>query len=480
MPSNPVIKTIFTADPEAKVWPQDPGTLYLYPSRDRHPAAGCDHMDQYHVFSTVNMVDFVDEGEILRRADLGWTEATEIHPQTGAELSFMWAPDVAYRDGYYYFYFPTPRFARHHLEGAPADYPFWNNTWETGVVRSRHPDKDFGPIPEAAAYPGFPGYIQGIGYAGIDAAVRIFDGQAYIYLGGGGHFYQGKLKANMVEMDGPLTKMTENIDGQPPGGISHALPDYHEGPSVFARANDYGELLYYLIYPGYEAGTSAGDSFRYAIGSMPLGNPLVAPVTETTVQGPQTRAYAWNYRGAFFAPTGCETSHGSVVCFRDKWYFVYHTQDFSGHGTQRSVCIEEMHFMPDGSIIPFKKSTDGPAQNGPDYERPQGRIYAASGDGRNGDYVWEQIDGGAGARARLFFNYATADKLPKLELLVNGLSYSYINFPHSGGAADYCEAAFTVKALKPGPVNEIILRRGHADPEGRVDVRYVEVVLIDD
>ena len=49
-PKNPVIKTIFTADPEAKVWDSEPDKLYLYPSRDRYPSAGCDHMDQYHVY----------------------------------------------------------------------------------------------------------------------------------------------------------------------------------------------------------------------------------------------------------------------------------------------------------------------------------------------------------------------------------------------------------------------------------------------
>jgi hypothetical protein len=251
-PKNPVIKTIHTADPEAKVWDSEPDKLYLYPSRDRYPSAGCDHMDQYHVFSTENMVNFIDEGEILRRADLPWTEVTDVHPETCSELTFMWAPDVAYKNGYYYFYWPTPRLARHRPKDAPSDYESWNNSWETGVIRSRHPHKDFERIPEKDAYPGFKGYIEGIGYAGIDATIRVYDGQAYIYLGGGGNFYEGKLKENMVEMDGPLVKLTENKHDRKPGGISHALPDYHEGPSMFRRKNDSGEMIYYLIFPGYE------------------------------------------------------------------------------------------------------------------------------------------------------------------------------------------------------------------------------------
>ena len=110
------------------------------------------------------------------------------------------------------------------------------------------------------------------------------------------------------------------------------------------------------IFPGYEhptrEGMLYGDSFRYAMGSTPLGSPLREPVTEETEQGMQTREYVWDYKGIFFDPTGCDTSHGSAVNFRDKWYFVYHTQDLSGHGTNRSVCIDEINFNPDGTIIP--------------------------------------------------------------------------------------------------------------------------------
>jgi len=482
-PKNPVIKAMFTADPEAKVWEGEPDKLYLYPSRDRYPSAGCDHMDQYHVFSTTNMVNFIDEGEILRRADLPWTEVTDIHPKTGSELTFMWAPDVAYKDSYYYFYWPTPRLARHRPEGAPDNYESWNNSWETGVIRSRYPHKDFEQIPEKDAYPGFKGYIEGIGYAGIDATIRVYDGQAYIYLGGGGNYYQGKLKENMVEMDGPLEKLTENRNDRKPGGISHALPDYHEGPSIFRRKNDTGVMVYYLIFPGYEhptrEGMLYGDSFRYATGSTPLGNPLGEPVTEETERGRQTRHHAWDYKGIFFDPTGCDTSHGSAVNFRGKWYFVYHTQDLSGHGTMRSVCIDEMSFNPDGTIIPFAKSFDGVKQNGPGYTRPKGTVYKGS-DNPDSGFVFNNIDGGSGSRAMIVFTYSTADDLPRMELLVNGISYSYINFVKTGGAKFFAEAEFTVKKLYPGMDNKIELRRGAADSKGTIILNHIEVILFDD
>src|SRR6478736_2344043 len=68
--ANPFITSIYTADPSAHVWPD--GRLYVYPSRDMDPPRGCDLMDCYHVFSTDNMVDWRDEGEILRASEVPW------------------------------------------------------------------------------------------------------------------------------------------------------------------------------------------------------------------------------------------------------------------------------------------------------------------------------------------------------------------------------------------------------------------------
>ena len=84
-PNNPIIKSMYTADPSAHVW--DDGRIYIYASHDTDPARGCDLMDRYHVFSSDNMVDWIDEGEILSSDDVEWGR-----PEGG----FMWAPDAAY------------------------------------------------------------------------------------------------------------------------------------------------------------------------------------------------------------------------------------------------------------------------------------------------------------------------------------------------------------------------------------------------
>ena len=120
--ANPFITSIYTADPSAHVWAD--GRLYVYPSRDIDPPRGCDLMDRYHVFSTEDMVNWRDEGEILRASQVPWGR-----PEGG----FMWAPDCAYKDGTYYYYFPHPSDTR------------WNDSWKIGVATSKKPASDFKP-----------------------------------------------------------------------------------------------------------------------------------------------------------------------------------------------------------------------------------------------------------------------------------------------------------------------------------------------
>lgn len=88
---NPFITHMYTADPSAHVW--EDGRLYVYASHDVDPPRGCDLMDRYHVFSTDDMVNWTDHGEILNSSQVSWGRK---------EGGFMWAPDCAYKDGTYY------------------------------------------------------------------------------------------------------------------------------------------------------------------------------------------------------------------------------------------------------------------------------------------------------------------------------------------------------------------------------------------
>src|SRR6186713_1399781 len=195
--TNPFITSIYTADPSAHVWAD--GRLYVYPSHDIDPPRGCDLMDQYHVYSTDDMVHWKDHGEVLRASQVSWGR-----PEGG----FMWAPDCAYKNGTYYLYFPHP---------SETD---WGNSWKIGVATSSKPASDFT----------VQGYVLGL-ESMIDPCVFVDDdGQAYFYYGGGGTCKGGKLGADMMSIDGEMTKM-------------EGLVDFHEASWVHKRNG-----LYYLSY----------------------------------------------------------------------------------------------------------------------------------------------------------------------------------------------------------------------------------------
>lgn len=96
---NPVIRDQFSADPTARVFNNK---VYLYPSHDIMPPAGqrqdwfC--MEDYHVFSSENLTDWTDHGVIVTQNKVPW-----VRPNSYS----MWAPDCVYRNGKYYFYFPS-------------------------------------------------------------------------------------------------------------------------------------------------------------------------------------------------------------------------------------------------------------------------------------------------------------------------------------------------------------------------------------
>lgn len=287
MAPNPIITDIYTADPSAHVWKD--GRLYLYPSHDIAPPRGCDLMDQYHVYSTDDMVHWTDHGEILRASQVPWGR-----PEGG----FMWAPDCAFKNGTYYYYFPHPTGAG----------DLWNSTWKIGVATSKSPTGGFT----------VQGYIPNLESL-IDPCVFIDDDStAYFYQGGGGRCLGGKLKDNMMEIDGVMKPMM-------------GLTDFHEGTWVHKRNG-----IYYLSYP--DNTNPGGNQMRYATSNSPLG--------------------PWTSRGVYMEQTGCETNHGSIVEFKGQWYAFYHNSILSGNGTLRSVCVDKLFYNEDGSIQMVKQTRE--------------------------------------------------------------------------------------------------------------------------
>jgi hypothetical protein len=222
---NPIITNQFTADPSARIFE---GRVYVYPSHDifsneTRGRSGWFCMEDYHVFSSANLVDWTDHGVIISQYNVPWVDSTSYS---------MWAPDCIYRNDKYYFYFPA----------ATIDTTSrWGRSFRIGVATS---DTPYGPFaPES-------NFIENV--RGIDPNPFIDkDGQAYLYWSAR-NIYVAKLKENMLELDSdPLI-----IDNLPEKGLK-------EGPFVFERNG-----IYYLTYPHVEDST---ERLEYAISDNPLG-----------------------------------------------------------------------------------------------------------------------------------------------------------------------------------------------------------------
>ncbi len=278
------IGRMYTADASGHVWKD--GRLYVYASHDLEPPQGCDRMDRYHVFSTDDLVNWTDHGEILSSYDV-------MHQSGWGIEGWMWAPDCAYnpKNGKYYFYFP-------HVK---EPLPWGGHEWRVGIAVSDNPVSDFHMA----------GYVEGAPSL-IDPTVFVDDdGQAYIYNGGGGQCAGGKLRSDdWTRLDGEMQPM-------------QGLVDFHEGTWVHKYNGKY-----YLSHSD-DHGRD-GNQLRYAMSDSPLG--------------------PWKDMGVYLYATGCGTSHGSIVEYKGKWYALYHVNNPSGRDELRSVCIDPLEYNPDGTI----------------------------------------------------------------------------------------------------------------------------------
>lgn len=220
---NPIITDQFTADPAARVFE---GKVYLYPSHDilaregrGRPGWFC--MEDYHVFSSENLVDWTDHGVIVSQDSVPW-----IRPASYS----LWAPDCISRNGKYYFYFP-----------APAKDATFGRFFSVGVAISDKPSGPFVPQPEPIKH-----------VNGIDPNPFIDrNGQAYLYWAAR-NFYVARLKDNMLELAGE----PQTVEGLPEKGLK-------EGPFVIERNG-----IYYMTYPHVQDST---ERLEYAISDNPMG-----------------------------------------------------------------------------------------------------------------------------------------------------------------------------------------------------------------
>ncbi len=328
------------------------------------------------------------------------------------EGGFMWAPDCGWRNGKYYFYYPHP-----------ADSN-WNDSWRFGVAVSDEPHRgfrDIGWVKDAA------GDAVG-GWCMIDPCIFTDeDGTPYLYFGGGAMPRGCVLEDDMMTVRGEVREM-------------EGLHDFHEASWVFRRGD-----LYYMTYSDNLPGN---NRLCYAVSRDPLG--------------------PWEYKGVYLAPTGCDTSHGSVVEFKGHWYAFYHNCSISGAGNLRSVCVDELFFNEDGTIRPAEQ-TGFPcaAADTPDAPLPTKTYPLSAALAQDGGRRFTKVDGGAGGRACLHFAAACDRPLGHLHLFVNSTDWSLLNVVPGG------DACLTLP-LKPGCTNTVQIL-----PEDGVTVEALTVEYLD-
>lgn len=440
---NPIITNIFTADPSAHVWEEN-GRIYIYASHDMMPAKGCGNMDKYHVYSSDNMVTWKDEGEILSAADVSWGRS---------KGGLMWAPDAAHVDDTYYFYFPHP-----------TGNDDWNSTWRIGVATSKKPTSDFTCKDD--------GYVKmkdgSPCVTKIDPCIfKDDDGSYYLYTGGGSKCYVAKLSSDMQTL------------AEDPVEIDETLDDFHEGMWVFKRNE-----IYYAMYAD---NTSGHNLMRYSTSNSPYG--------------------PFKDGGVILDATSCDTTHGSIVEYKNHWYMFYHNSDLSGRGNLRSVCVDEVFFNEDGSIQKVNQTKDGVSAVGPvdpneyeslhktydesefvektDYGLTNVEVKNANFNGKtisgfhvdNATATWSNINGGKGGKALITVTYATPESAVALVNTTADTANTgyFLRFDPTTAWNDYTGVATCIVDLNPGTNNTIKL----TGSMGGVNINGFSVSLLD-
>lgn len=312
--SGPLVEHRYTADPSAHVFN---GRIYVYPSHDIDAGIAFndngDHfgMLDYHVFSLDEPFGAVtDHGVALDINDVPWAERQ------------MWAPDIACKNGRYYFYFP----ARAH-----------DGLFKIGVATGTQPEGPF--IAE-------PGPLNG-SYSIDPAAFADDDGEHYLYWGGlwGGQlqFYPG----NTYDPKAGLRADRELAYGPRVARLADDMLQFAEAPREIVIVDEQGEPL------------RAGDNSRryfegpwlhkyqgtYYLSYSTGDTHLICYATAANPYGP------FQYRGQILKPVIGWTTHHSIIEFAGKWYLFYHDSSLSGGITHlRSMKMTELYYESDGSI----------------------------------------------------------------------------------------------------------------------------------
>ena len=314
--AQPLVTEMYFADPAAHVFD---GRVYVYgshdidaPPADDQPGKGY-AMNDYVVLSMDRVGGPVTlHPTAFNLADVPWASRQ------------LWAPDVARRDGRYFFYFPAKD---------------RDGVFRIGVAVGDRPEGPFRPEPEP-----IPG-----SYSIDPSAFVDDDGEAYLIFGGihGGQLQRwasgrydaaagdtdlgrpdapaltprmARLNADMLSFAEPPREVAIlDAAGQPlTGGDWDSR--FFESPWIHKYNG-----LYYLSY-------STGETHfvNYATSDSPYG-----PFT---------------YRGKILLPVQGWTTHQSIVEVEGQWKLFYHDTQLTNRNNLRSAKVVDLIHNTDGTI----------------------------------------------------------------------------------------------------------------------------------
>ena len=239
---NPIVQTIYTADPAPLVHGD---TVYLYAGHDEDDALHYKMLD-WRLFSSKDMVNWTDHGSPLSLEDFSWANSS------------AWAGHTIERDGKFYWYVPVGQ-----TSGGMA----------IGVAVAGRPTGPFkDPLGKPLVFDNF---------GDIDPAAFIDDnGQAYLMWGNPTYKYV-KLNEDMISYDKSFADngifrhpMTVEAFGK------RTTPDrpssFEEGPWIYKRNGTYYNFF---------AGGPVPEHLAYSTGPSPDGpwtyGGVIMPTTPT-------------------------------------------------------------------------------------------------------------------------------------------------------------------------------------------------------
>lgn len=285
---NPFIRTMYTADPSARVFND---TLYVYPSHDEDTATWF-NMKDWHVFSTSDMKNWTDHGVAFSLKDIKWAK------------KMAWAPDCIKRNGKYYFYYPVDQ-SKIGVAVGDKPYGYFKDPLDSALIHIKSKgvvcNRDF-----------------------IDPAVFIDDdGQAYLYM--------GQLVVNAIKLNSDMISYDGNVY------LLKGTDDFFEAIWMHKYKG-----RYYLSYVG-----KSGE-IKYCIANNPLGPFEYKGVILPRMNSGTNHHSIVEYKGQwyiFYHNSDLYFRNHPEVKEKFGW-----GHEGSPHPFRRSICFDKLYYNEDGTI----------------------------------------------------------------------------------------------------------------------------------